>query len=777
MAWLGNFTIDNTQFFTLGQFKEPVQSADANTKKDELGRYTSGMWIEEYSNVYASPLNPNDNNKINEVSKRRYAKKINSDSAIAILDIPILCSYNWTYNRTVLNPDSAWSYRGGQLQEIDRTSIQHVFLLITNNKSSYVTTNSVTGKSNYYVRRINMITEKEVGGETYNRNILTNDTDSRQVLTELCQLLTQLERFNNESISNAGTDYPMYSNIVKESLIGYLESEEGKERILKSNLKFAPAFSVSLVSGRQNGRANRIFTTIPVFRYDKIDKMLDYFDTGSLDGVSNEEDVKYLELTPTDWTIYIDGKYPTVALTWKCMGIESFFETHLEDNYSMEDVKIEIEIPKVVPTKLEAGGIIEGWKKDVDLSYGDPWYIVSFKAFINKIFSGYVITNINEKAVKLKFRLTLDSYHSSWCECHITYIGMENEKDWGGIAGDSLNDGSTVKLIYGKLPEDNGYETDDDPSDVTGEDTSPSDFNLSNVLTKTYEVKQSRLEQLGDFLWSASFFDNIKLISNSPIENIVGCKQVPIALSGADEEIVIGNVNTGVNGEVISNSKVLDIGSIYINGIYGSFLDYSPYTQITIFLPFIGFQDIDSSKFMNKKLSVKYVFDLVSGACKAMIFCDDIYVQSFDGQAGIDVPLTSSNRAQQDAAFIGSMLPGVSFGATLLGKGSKSKMLHGSLTANTDVAIPQYHYSTKGGYSPTCGFFETRLCYLIFNRPVVQYPSSYGHNAGYPCNLTCTLGTLSGFTIVDRGIDLSGIPCTQEERDMILEYLTTGVYL
>ena len=89
----------------------------------------------------------------------------------------------------------------------------------------------------------------------------------------------------------------------------------------------------------------------------------------------------------------------------------------------------------------------------------------------------------------------------------------------------------------------------------------------------------------------------------------------------------------------------------------------------------------------------------------------------------------------------------------------------------------QYHSQSSGSYSPTCGWQETKQVYAIINRPTCQYPETYGHNIGYPCKLSRSLNSLTGFTVCDSNVDLNGIACTEMERQEIYNALTSGVYL
>ena len=64
----------------------------------------------------------------------------------------------------------------------------------------------------------------------------------------------------------------------------------------------------------------------------------------------------------------------------------------------------------------------------------------------------------------------------------------------------------------------------------------------------------------------------------------------------------------------------IDCGSIRIDETFHSVLDYAPFSRLTIFLPFIGFQELDVSMVMNNTLHVVYTVDVLSGRCLAKLF-------------------------------------------------------------------------------------------------------------------------------------------------------------
>ena len=85
---------------------------------------------------------------------------------------------------------------------------------------------------------------------------------------------------------------------------------------------------------------------------------------------------------------------------------------------------------------------------------------------------------------------------------------------------------------------------------------------------------------------------------------------------------------------------------------------------------------------------------------------------SFDATAGIDIPITASNRAQVEASYIKSAL---SVGGSIA-SGNPLVAVGGLL----ESANAQYHYNTQGTFSPSCGFHDTRLAYVIYDRPTAQ---------------------------------------------------------
>ena len=500
---------------------------------------------------------------------------------------------------------------------------------------------------------------------------------------------------------------------------------------------------------------NVIFSTnIPIFHsMEDVDHYMKTGDTSKAD-----KDVK------TNWDLYIDGtKNPLYKLTWDCADVKSSdtskvkvlfcaSDNMINDTYIVKDSHYYDYNDKSV--KLNYHDIREAVWGDMGGGVKSPvTIIVQFEYFdtttvIPKDTSAYMYCELypNEKDGHMYGNIGFCKVgeHSTWF-----------------IKTDS-GDGSTFTAHDGTEGSD-GYTKDDDDNDT---------HVLSSgigVLTSTFHMTKERLVQLGQFLWGSSIFDEFSLINNNPIENIISCKAIPYAISGTTQEITLGNVKTGVNGEKISqNFSKQTIGSVAIAEHYHNFLDYAPYTNVIIYLPYIGFKELDASLVMGKTLRIEYTLDVITGGCLAQIYVGKIRLYEFTGNIGVDISITASNRAQVESAYINA------------GVGVVSSAMSGNVTGAVNsiigAATSQYHYSGTGNPSPSCVASTNRTCYVVIDRPQYQPLKAFNHTRGRMCCLSKTIGNLKGYTVCDGNIDISGISATDEEKDEIVNILSTGFF-
>lgn len=502
------------------------------------------------------------------------------------------------------------------------------------------------------------------------------------------------------------------------------------------------------------------------------------WDTESIKKYANNGDTSNtIKDFATKWTLYIDGKSnPLYKLTWKCDGLKDIDTSYTTINIwvgqfnSLDNSFTDIDGSKFKEVPFNNGSIKFSYN-DISKLVEQP--LVGHNSACIRVQLGY--REFETARVNTSTSMGCDLYYNSQPQGFlydvIGYLTLNNGTWYKTTNGD----GSTFTVKDGKEGSD-GYTEDNDKGYNDEKDKDDNDENTGDVsagigvLTSTFKMTKERLIQLGQFLWGSNIFDKFSLVNNNPIENIISCKSIPINTDGANQEIILGNVATGVNGEKISNNFAKQtIGSILINEHYHNFLDYTPYTNVILYLPYIGFKELDTTLVMNKTIQVIYTVDAITGGCLAQVYVNSVRLYEFTGNVGIDIPITASNRAQVESGYIQA---GV--GATMSAVGGN---VGSAVTSLLNSATSQYHYSSTGNPSPMCVASTNRTCYVIIDRPNYQNLKAFNHTRGRKCYLSKTISTLHGFTICDSNIDLTGINATQSELEELKEILSSGFYV
>ena len=469
---------------------------------------------------------------------------------------------------------------------------------------------------------------------------------------------------------------------------------------------------------------------------------------------------KYRPITPFTLKLYVDGDYnPNLKFTWN------------NNLYKPNDGDV-----ARIYIKSSALGEGKDWQLYTLIPYDNGNYTCTFKDlsdFLDTSLWSYIVTHAWKHYsidIRLEIYNKIDGV-MAYSEWSVSSDGNSETKDKNNTTEDSGTE-------PGDGSKDDGY---DDGKDDDSDDTSPEEgLSVDNLLTTSYALTETRLRQLSGFLWSADFIDNIKLLNNSPIENIISCKRIPFDINGTDESIVLGNVDTGVHGNKIDTGHSFTIGSASVSKKYNNFLDYSPYTNIWIFLPFIGMRQLDTDKYMGRTLKVVYKVDIVTGSCCACIYASNssgkyLLIDTYNGSCGIDIPISAQNRSAVESAWIQAGLTSAVELSPKKGGIHEKDVIQAGITG-LDGAEANFHTSTTGNISSQCGAYMTRSCMLYFDRPTYKEQASYKHDVGKVCNLTRTIRSLSGYTEMYESIDLSGIPCQTDEMDELRKILSTGFY-
>lgn len=315
----------------------------------------------------------------------------------------------------------------------------------------------------------------------------------------------------------------------------------------------------------------------------------------------------------------------------------------------------------------------------------------------------------------------------------------------------------------------------------------PSLSAITSGFIAVYNPTFAQLQSLGDYLWSDLFsLDTFKKLFSDPMQAILGLSIVPVQPGTANSTVVIGNVNTGISMPRCTGQFVtVDCGTVTLPEYWGGYLDYSPYTKVEIYLPYIGVRPLDTDEVMGKTLHVVYHVDILSGSCVCFIQCDNTIRYHYVGQCGASIPITANdwtrvvNGAVSIATALGVGVATLGAGAAAAGGVTAASMagtgaLVGGIASQVLASKPRVEHS--GSLAGMGGLLGVQVPYIMVVRPRQAVPEGQNAFTGYPSFIRRTLSTVTGYTQV-TGVHLVGLTCTDEEKKEIQAQLEAGVIL
>lgn len=207
---------------------------------------------------------------------------------------------------------------------------------------------------------------------------------------------------------------------------------------------------------------------------------------------------------------------------------------------------------------------------------------------------------------------------------------------------------------------------------------------------------------------------------------------------------------------------------------FGNFLDYPPYTSVSIYIPFIGIVPIDGNMVVGRTIRLYGAVDVIAGTIHYNVFVqtpskDWSLIGSYEGKCGVDIPLALDNSMQNST----NILKTVADVTTGLCTKSPSSLL------NIGNGIFTEPISNLGAQTTNTTYFNPNRCALIIQSAIGTVPSNFGRVTGYTWCESATLSELSGLTICKNpriGKFDNGIP-TVDERQEIYSLLENGVII
>ena len=364
-------------------------------------------------------------------------------------------------------------------------------------------------------------------------------------------------------------------------------------------------------------------------------------------------------------------------------------------------------------------------------------------------------------------------------------------------------------------------------SDTTG-------FNsLSGGATATlkYVLNDGNVRQLLSDLWAISHtiagadYDKFEykimdsFLVTSPIQSIVSLKRFPFSIphtfSPNKTPVRLGKNQGSSEGYLTYNvfNNVLFKGINIYPKFGDSYLDYAPYTEYELYIPFCGTVKLNAGDILGHTLNCRMDIDLTTGACVAYIMADNLVLETASGVVSSDLQFSGIDSATIDSNIQGavldhlqaridkkvSLLSPVSITGGIQGVTNPWKYAGSYYSAKTElkradynlthIETPIHSMGNAGGLTSWIQEFNARL--MIYypegdaidssggvsaSSPKLADLTDYAHNVGFACVMNGTVSQFHGRTV--GNIDTSSIAgATEEEREQIKSLFSQGVWL
>ena len=310
---------------------------------------------------------------------------------------------------------------------------------------------------------------------------------------------------------------------------------------------------------------------------------------------------------------------------------------------------------------------------------------------------------------------------------------------------------------------------------------------LAMDYTALSEINNKVFDSQGTFI--EAILNGLKLYGANPIDAVISLNYMPFNVAEVATTTVQNHVNFGSyllqldnNVNNVQNPRVvIDMGSILFNSQSGSWLDFEPVTEMYIWLPYIGLNKLDISKYYLKTVKLEYIVDLNTSSCTAVLSGNNVILDYFDGTIGVNMPITGYNNGEYANAVLNATMQTVKGGVGALIKAPSKQIdfsslgqFEGGMFALTQT-LNSNHMYIKGNASSGVGMCQPQypIVYLVKNE--VFEPENLHNLVGYPSSFGGKVKNCSGY-LQCNDVKLTST-ATDKEKDEIISLLKSGIYI
>lgn len=418
------------------------------------------------------------------------------------------------------------------------------------------------------------------------------------------------------------------------------------------------------------------------------------------------------------------------------------------------------------------GGI--SWNSSVDtFSYN---YLNKYTTVLPDIISTVILDTFRSKRIQ-QFKLL----YAPFIMKYENYSMWNNTNLFSGVPNDSDSPtGQATSTSAGGYPNNNFY------SEKIPEPTVPTTDLINTGFVRLYNPTKGEVQSFANFLFSSitdSAVNTIKKILVNPLDGIMSLHMIHTTIpTEASMDINFCGVSSGVSASVVSSQYKSFKYAININELYNSFVDYSNFTKMRIYIPYCGTYELNPDEFVEGRLILKYNIDIISGMCVAVVMVEKkqkngVWIEAplyvYNGNCILTMPLSASDWRNTFLSVIdiaGNALIPTPTGAANI--------------AN-DIFSQKVTTQKSGSLSANFGYLSNQQPYVIVEHPAPSYPKDYTYWKGYPSNIYTNLKNIrfanneDGMLLKVAKGDLwtSSINATEEEKEELKNLFDEGVWL
>lgn len=293
--------------------------------------------------------------------------------------------------------------------------------------------------------------------------------------------------------------------------------------------------------------------------------------------------------------------------------------------------------------------------------------------------------------------------------------------------------------------------------------------------------------------WSSPY----NWFGSNPSEGIISFGLIPTrpqtATSLPDFPIYCGTLTSSVRFWLVNPPayyQTFTYGEIStFEPYYDNYLDYAPYTKMTLYLPYIGYKDVDPELFYTKSeyslIRFRYAYDVITGALVVTMLGVEYPYTEFEqlhtleqwiGNCMKRIPVTSvDTQAIQGGVMsmivgaatgvvsaVSGNAAGVGAGLGMIGKGASEAFSQGATAPSMS--------------SGDVGFLQDQRIFFTRKIPKQAFSTALPHLSGIESHITTYIPSTDTGTYMEiEKIHLDNIPALSDEIDELDSILKSGI--